>query len=267
MADYGGVCADNVEAENLLIKEAIKITQKYKAGYLELRHINAKDSASLYTKIHKQTFILDLCQDFSFLWNNFIPEIRNRIKKAQKSGLEIKIGGRELLDNFYFIYSFHMKELGTPVLGKVFFKNMCLKFPKNTKIFIVHHQGVLMGVALIIFFKDTIEVPWISSLGKYFPYCPNNLMYWEIIKYGCQQGFKYFDFGRSTKDSSHALFKTRWGARPVDLSWQYYSSNINRLPKISPDNPRFGLAINIWKKLPLLLTNSIGPKIARHLPY
>ena len=33
-----------------------------------------------------------------------------------------------------------------------------------------------------------------------------------------------------------------------------------------PSNPRFRLAIDCWKRLPLAVANRLGPSIARHLP-
>ena len=33
-----------------------------------------------------------------------------------------------------------------------------------------------------------------------------------------------------------------------------------------PDNPRFALAIKVWKRLPLKVTTALGPLIVKNLP-
>ena len=56
-------------------------------------------------------------------------------------------------------------------------------------------------------------VPWASSLREYFSLCPNNLLYWEMIRWGCKNGYQRFDFGRSSPDSGTYRFKKQWGAK------------------------------------------------------
>jgi hypothetical protein len=159
-----------------------------------------------------------------------------------------------------------MRELGTPVMDKIFFRHINAQFKDRIKIFLVKKQNRPVSASIAVFFKGKAEAPWIASLKRYFADCPNNFIYWEMLKYARQNENGIFDFGRSTRGSGHAVFKERWGALPVDLCWQYYLRNLNELPALNPDNPKFFLAINIWKRLPVFITNLVGPHIARNLP-
>ena len=38
------------------------------------------------------------------------------------------------------------------------------------------------------------------------------------------------------------------------------------MPEINPENPRYRLAINVWRKLPLAVTNRVGPYLVKNLP-
>ena len=38
------------------------------------------------------------------------------------------------------------------------------------------------------------------------------------------------------------------------------------LPNLSPANPKYRAAIAVWTRLPLALTNFIGPHIVRSIP-
>jgi hypothetical protein len=72
--------------------------------------------------------------------------------------------------------------------------------------------------------------------------------------------------GRSTINSGAFNFKKKWGGEVKPLYWQYYLGRGAHVPDITPHNPRFSLAINCWKRLPVSLTNTLGPLIAKYIP-
>jgi len=75
-----------------------------------------------------------------------------------------------------------------------------------------------------------------------------------------------FDFGRSTPGEGTYKFKEQWGAEPVALHWEYWLATGDAPPDQSPKNPKFRLAIESWKRLPLWLANAVGPSIVRGIP-
>jgi len=58
---------------------------------------------------------------------------------------------------------------------------------------------------------------WGESLKEFSKLNPNYLLLWEIIKYGCKNGYKYLDFGRSQPNTGIFFFKEGWGAKPKQL--------------------------------------------------
>ncbi len=107
-------------------------------------------------------------------------------------------------------------------------------------------------------------VPWASSLREYFSKCPNNLLYWEAIQYGCVRGCKWFDFGRSSIGSGTYEFKRRWGAEPKQLYWQVLGKNGDG-GTVSAANPAYRLISELWKRAPVRVTKLIGPRIRKYL--
>jgi hypothetical protein len=95
---------------------------------------------------------------------------------------------------------------------------------------------------------------------------PNMLLYWNLFSFAGQQGYKLFDFGRSTVDSGTHAFKLQWGSETVPLHWNYWLADGDKLPEINPSNRKYELAIRVWQKMPLSLTRLLGPRIARCLP-
>jgi FemAB-related protein (PEP-CTERM system-associated) len=263
--NYAGILADDQDAEHALLDAARRLAIDEAATHLELRH-HAPHELGLIPKRHKVTMLLGLESDVESQWRAFDPKLRNQVRKAEKSGLAIQTGGEELLDSFYRIFARNMRDLGTPVYGKEFFQAILTNFPASTRIFVCRLKEQPVAAGLIVTFKDTVEMPWAASLREHRHLCGNMLVYWEAIKFSIAQGSRTFDFGRSTPGGGTFKFKEQWGARPVPLTWEYWTGNPGQLPEMSPSNSKYQWPIQIWKRLPMQVANRVGPLIARAIP-
>lgn len=262
--DYGGVCANDGQTKNLLIEEAKKITKEKNVDYLELRHLHGNCDGLIAKDIYF-TLILDLQQDSDFLWMNFSKKVRNAIRKAIKSDLEVAMG-REYINEFYDIFSKNMRDLGTPVHSFGFFRSILQEFPNQANILITCYEGKTIGAIFLLQFKDTVYATWASSDRRYFHLNPNNILYWKAIKYSSENGFKHFDFGRSKWNSGTFRFKKPWGAIPKQLYYLYYLNSLDNMPNLDPSNPKYSTLTQVWKRLPVSIATKIGPKIRRNIP-
>jgi len=263
--NYGGLLCRSEGAQQALLKEADNIRLRLDADHVELRQIG-RVVADLPTSEHKVTMVLPLESSSEEQWAGFIPKLRNQIRKAEKNGLQCRVGHLELLDDFYGIFARNMRDLGTPVYGKDFFRNVLSTFPDTTRIFAVSYQGKTIAAGIGSWFRQTIEMPWASSIGDYKSLCPNNMLYWEAIQFAIDRGFLSFDFGRSTPNEGTYNFKKQWGAVPVQLYWQYLLDDQGKMPKLNNKNPKYELAIRLWKRMPIALTRLLGPYIVRNIP-
>jgi FemAB-related protein (PEP-CTERM system-associated) len=263
--NYGGLLCNESGGECALLEKTRIILREVSADYAELRNLNNRQDG-LVTKEHKVTMILDLEEDEGTQWKVLNAKVRNQVRKAEKSGLWAVTGHMELLDGFYEVFCRNMRDLGTPVYGKKFFRNILETFPDTTRIISVMFEGKTIASGLLTWFKDRLEVPWASSIGDCREKCPNNLLYWEAIKFAIGNGSRTFDFGRSTPGEGTFRFKKQWGAKPVQLYWQYLLEQGKNIPELNPDNPKYRLAIKIWQQMPVALTKVIGPRIVRSIP-
>lgn len=263
--NYGGLLCNNDSAASSLLQEAERICRTCDSSFVELRHISPKASF-LPTKQHKVTMILALAKSEDVQWCLFDSKLRNQIRKAQKSGLEFRVGRQELLVDFYAVFARNMRDLGTPVYAQEFFENVIRAFPDSTSIGAVYHDGKAIAAGLVCWFRGKIEIPWASSILDYKAFCPNHMLYWELIKFAIAHGQDEFDFGRSTPHEGTYNFKKQWGAKPIQLNWQYLKSESGEVPELNPKNPKFKLAIQIWRHLPVSVTKLIGPPIVRNIP-
>lgn len=263
--DYGSFCFDTDEAREALLEEAIRIATRHGVKHLEIRD-NKEYDLGLSVKKSKVALELDLPETSEELWKSFKSKLRSQIRRPQKEGMNVKFGGLDELDVFYRIFSISMRDLGTPVYKKEFFRKILEEFHDTASICMVYFHGEPVGGALLTGFKDTLGVAWASTLRQYNYASPNMLLYWNMLEYACKEGYRKFDFGRSTPGSGTYRFKKQWGADIIQLYWYYWLSNGQELPELNPDNKKYDLAIKTWQKMPVWLTQLIGPHIVRGLP-
>lgn len=259
----GGILADNSQARKVLLRKIRELTNSYRCEYTQMR-IDDIDNEFDYDFIDKRksTFVLPLDVDHEKVFNGFGKQIRRRIRKGYNSGCEIDIS-KKYLDDFYSIYRSNMHFLGSPVHKKLFYSRIIEQFPENYTILVVKYEGKVIGAQVLSYFKDTVYLPLASSLRDYNKYSPNHLLYWESIKFGCENGYAFCDFGRSTIGSGPHVFKKQWNARETTLNYCYFYSKTHQHGNT---NSNLKLISEGWKRLPLSVTNTVGPHLAKWLP-
>ena len=158
-----------------------------------------------------------------------------------------------------------MRDLGSPVHPKNLMYNVIAEFSEKACFVIVYMTGRALACSLIIGFKDILENPWSSSLKDFNKLSPNMLLYWSMLEYGCDKGYKCFDFGRSSPDEGTYSFKKQWGAKPVPLHWQYISLNKEDIIEPISSKSTFKFAARVWSKFPVSVTKIIGPRIRKYI--
>jgi FemAB-related protein (PEP-CTERM system-associated) len=264
--NYGGVLADDDQTASTLFEHAGRLATQRGLSHVELRHLRQR-FPNAPAKRHKVTMKLALAPDTEAMWGILDRKVRNQVRKAEKVGLVCEIGGKELIDAFYSVFATNMRDLGTPVYAKRFFEEIFAAFNDQTTMLVVRtSNGAAIAAGIGLRYRDTLEMPWASSLKAYRAMCANNLLYWCAIKHAISRGCTSFDFGRSTPNEGTYNFKQQWGAEPEPLCWEYSLSRNASMPDQSPKNPKFSVAIEIWKRLPQWAANAIGPGIVRSIP-
>jgi FemAB-related protein (PEP-CTERM system-associated) len=263
--NYGGVCADDDSIRDNLIAEAVRIAKDLNVHHIEFRQEHSFNKG-FPEKASKVSMRLNLPSSAEDLWKSFPSKLRSQIKVPQKAGMIARVGRVEELESFYDVFSENMRHLGTPVYPKRFFKDILEQFPTSTWICSVHMGNTPVASGFLAGFKNRLEIPWASSVRSYNRLSPNMLLYWSCLKFACENEFSVFDFGRSTVEESTYKFKKQWGAEPTPMIWSYWIQDGGKIPDITPRNRKYHLAIGIWKKLPMTMTQIIGPRIIRNIP-
>ena len=264
-SDYGGPLVTNPAALEVLYEHAIELAKRNKCDYIEFRNTVAMPQ-EMHLRTDKICMHLPLASDTEVVWKELRPQIRNRIRQAEKSGISVVNGYIEMLDDFYRLWTIRMRELGTPCYSRGLFRGIMERFKDNSRIFLAMSDNKVAAAFFVYTFNGCVHSRWGAALREYDSLSPNYLLNWAAIEYYCRSGMKWFDFGRSTVGSGQHTFKKRWGARPVQLNWQYWIRPGRKLNLAKPDAPEYRRKTEIWKKIPLSVTRIIGPHISCSLP-
>jgi hypothetical protein len=130
--------------------------------------------------------------------NSFNRDAKRSVMKAKKLG--VSVTETEDYSTFHEILLKNKIKFG--VLPTHSLDDLLLlkkKIPLNIKLFLAHvEEKPIGGVLIFICNAKTILAFYISQLPEYKKYRANNLLIYEILKWGIREDFKYFDLGTST---------------------------------------------------------------------
>jgi FemAB-related protein (PEP-CTERM system-associated) len=278
--DGGGILADSREVEATLLSGAVRLSRKLGASKIELRQegilaschdISACGSQGsqaplkLTTRSDKVRMLMNVPESSEMLMKSFKSKLRSQIAKPLKEGLTSKVGGAELLEDFYRVFLVNMRDLGSPVHSIRLMQRVLTEFSDRSRIFVVYKADEPVASALVIGLGKMLRNPWASSLRKYAILSPNMLLYLRMLEFACDNGYRVFDFGRSTRGEGTYKFKEQWGSVPTPLYWHYVSLDGKSIELESSGMERFKRAAHYWRKLPVSVTRLIGPSIRKHI--
>ena len=263
---YGGPLAVDADAAACLLAEADRIMQRTGATLTEFRFLHPmpdgwldeawQERSGLYVTFRKPITGSD---DANL---KAIPrKQRAMVRKGIDRGLTSSTD--QDVDGLHRIYAESVRNLGTPVFSRRYFRILAEAFGDRMDVVTVQDAGV--PVAAVMNFYDRGEVlPYYgggiaAARGNY----ANDFMYWEVMRRAAARGCTLFDFGRSKVGTGAFSFKKNWGFTPQSLVHRYHLQPGASIPDLNPLNPKYRLFIAAWKRLPLPVANLIGPHVVR----
>jgi len=260
---YGGSVTTDDEIAVALEAEARALAQRLDVNYIEYRN-RATKRPGLETKSAYVTFRKKLPDTTDECMQMIPRKQRAMVRKGIKHGLEARVENH--LDNFYPIFSESYRNLGTPVLAKKYFEAIRQAFGKNCEVLTIFKDDRAIASVMSYYFRDEVIPYYGGSRSAARGLMANDFMYWELMRRSCEAGIRVFDYGRSREGTGSYRFKKHWGFVPEPLHYQYDLVGQGGMPDLSPGNPKYRLAISIWKRLPTGLTRWLGPMVAKNLP-
>jgi FemAB-related protein (PEP-CTERM system-associated) len=267
--DTAGILAGDGFVRNFLFKRGLEPLCGKKSGLfaIALRQEDmldipdltlAKNSPRIFSG--KVSLSLPICGSQREMMNIFKSKLRSQIKKSEKGGLEWKIGKTELMDPFYAVFSRNMRDLGSPVHSKNFFKAIFRYFYDQAFICVVFYKARPVAASFMFRFKKTLANPWASSVREFRYLNANLYLYRQMIGFACNLKAEVFDMGRSSKNAPTYRFKKQF--RPEEQPLYWYTWPVPGQGLLPAEET---LSIPAWKKLPLGMANLLGPLVRKRI--
>lgn len=263
--DGGGILARSGGATRALLEAALARCRETGARALELRQGEALEEVPAGAPLDRVDLVLGLEADEDAQWKALRAKVRNQTRKATREGLGVEVGATAAeLDAFYEPFAINMRDLGSPVHARGFFESASRHFGDRLCFVVTRLGERSVGGLVAIRFAGSVSVPWASTLRSERRRCPNNLLYWEALRWAIARGAREFDFGRSPRDSGTFRFKRGWGAEERPLAWTRLDASGRPLPG-SASGRLLQTLSRVWTRLPVGLANAIGPRVRGRL--
>jgi FemAB-related protein (PEP-CTERM system-associated) len=260
---YGGPVAADAASRAALEAEAIALMDRVGAATLEFRTLQPIHSDWPTKDQVYVTFRKKLLPDIDANMKAIPRKQRAMVRKGIQNGLVSEVDDK--VDRLHRVYAESVRNLGTPVYAKRYFRLLKEEFGAACDIVTIRHQQVPVASVLNFYFRDEVVPYYGGGTAAARHLAANDFMYWEVMRRACERGFGQFDFGRSKVGTGAFAFKKNWGFEPAPLHYQYRLAPGRSIPEVNPLNPKYRLFVKLWQRLPLAVAGLIGPRLARDL--
>ena len=282
----GGMCADDEEAAAALLAAAQKLSRSVHAKRLVLHDARevygmgngdrgqgstGDGSLGLHTTCDHECWLLDLQGGEEKVAAHLDRNIRRQIRIAERNELTAVVDrSGEKLDDFYSVMSRFTHQAGTPIFGRKFLAEVIAAFPNGFNIVMVYQNAQPVGGYFQLELGKRNYGVWGATLHEFLELRPVYLAYWTTIVDSIARGFEMLDMGRSPAGSNASKYKSQWATRSQPIyqqSWSAKGQPTESVAKQAQEDERFQLFRRVWPKLPLPVTQFVGPIIRRQIPF
>ena len=159
---------------------------------------------------------------------SFKNKTRYNIRLAQRKGVEVKVCGKEALDEFYPIMQVTGQRDGFIIRSLEYFRTMFDALGDNVRLYMAYCDGTAAAGAICANYGRKTWYQYGASSNEYRDRMPNYLLQWEMIRWAIQMGSDVYDFrgvsGNLDENSPHYglwRFKRGFAAQMVKLAGEF----------------------------------------------
>jgi CelD/BcsL family acetyltransferase involved in cellulose biosynthesis len=191
-------------------------------------------------------------------------QVRQGIAHAIRDGVTIeRRSDRSAMQEFTRLNALTRRKLGVPPQPDAWFLNLLDNLIAHNLGFvsIASLGGRSIAASVFLCFNNTIYYKYSASDERFLTVRPNNLIVWDAIQWGCENGYSAFDFGRTDIECEGLRdYKKGWGAVESDLSYyritkEHASETADALRRMKP----------VLRATPVPVLKMIGRMLYEHV--
>lgn len=254
-----------------LLEAALELSRSRGSRYVEvrtMRPLTVPAAGRLAQSNRFKHHQLDVDKNLEALRKRFDRScVRQRIDRALNSGLEtVAVLDEQGLRAFYGLYLQTRKRLGLPPHPYPFIRSLWATFAPSgmVEVELATWRGTPVAGILLLRFKGRVSAEYLVSDEQYRDMSPNHLLVWNAIRRAHEQGYQYFDFGRTDATNNSLMdFKRRWGTTVSDLPVYFYPRSDVAVE--DKDSKLRRAAQTAFRRMPDWCNRWLGERIYNHM--
>lgn len=266
-----GPLAVDDRASATLIRAAIERTRASTDTQLQLKAMMPLPDAvndGLQEVAWRPTYVLDL-QDRPAGDGRARRRNQWAVNKARKAGVHVRAAESQAeLQTWHRLYLGTMRGLAVPARTYRFFEAAWrhLRPAGMMRLLIAEQDGRMLAGSVFLMLGSTVFYAFTGWQRADHSLRANDLLHWQAIDEFRQAGYRYYDFGEvAGGQQSLAAFKSKWGAQPRQLYRYQFPAQAELGGGTLASGRLGGVAADIWRRLPLPVTATIGDWVYRRL--
>jgi CelD/BcsL family acetyltransferase involved in cellulose biosynthesis len=169
--------------------------------------------------------LLELGPDVAAVERRFAkPQVARGVRRAEREGLTAeRRTDAGALRAFYALHTGTRRRLGVPTQPRRFILAFEPLFARGLGFVLLVRRGDRpVAAAVFLTFHDVLTYKYGASDERFLSARPNNLLFMEAIRWGCANGMRTLDFGRTHwHQEGLRAFKLAWGAEERELRYRH----------------------------------------------
>ncbi len=226
-SDYCSPLFSDEGSLSLLISELIKQQQAKSIPKVEIRSgvpVQEGIQACSPFVIHN----VPLEADFDQVARRANRQQKQNVQTAEKNGIRVVQGtGLKEVSLFYHLHCLSRRKHGVPVQPWNFFQLLTKLLLERGLGFVLlaYQEDRCISGGFFLHWQKTLTYKYSATDEVYQNLRPNHLVTWTAMKWGSENGYTNFDFGRADlEDEGLRSYKRRWGANEDPLTYSYIPS-------------------------------------------
>lgn len=137
--------------------------------------------------------VVDLENETEVLLANMTSKHRNMVRRAEKDGVTIQIGGLELLDDYCDLDEQTWKRSGQPPVDRSVYEKMLSCMPSSAFVAVSYYNGVPQS-GMLSYYNNQMMYYMYGASADRPTVGANNYLHWEIMKEMKARGVKKYSF-------------------------------------------------------------------------
>ncbi len=183
---------------------------------------------------------------------SFADSLKRNLRKTRARQLQFQRSTDEsAMETFYRLHVMTRQKLGVPVQPKSFFRRLSEQVLQRGFGFVgvVTKENEPIAAAVFLTYNNRMIYKYAASHSNALEHRPNDCLVHNGIRLATEEGFKWFDFGISSKQQQGLCrFKRKWGATESDVYYNYVTGTVQQTLENSRAARLASLAIRFGPK-------------------